>query len=101
MPTPSVMVRVRRARVSAIVAVVGLAASLASAATPPRTARCGAIDARYVPSCGAWFGTTGAPDLGTAERLAGRRADIFHEYKRFSSYSGAKAFPGAAAEAAI
>ena len=68
---------------------------------PPRTARCGNVNRYYVPSCGAWFGTTGAPDLATAERLAGRRADIFHEYKTLSSYSGGNPFPGAAAEAAI
>ena len=66
-----------------------------------KTARCGAINRIYVPSCGAWFGTTGAPDLAAAERLAGRRADIFHEYKTFASYAGANPFPGAAAEAAI
>jgi hypothetical protein len=75
--------------------------SSSGAPGPPRTARCGVVNRIYVPSCGAWFGTTGAPDLAAAERLAGRRADIFHEYETFASYAGAKPFPGSAAEAAI
>jgi hypothetical protein len=62
---------------------------------------CGAVDARYVPSCGAWFGATGAPNLAAAEFFAGRRADIFREYKTFASYARAAPFPGAAASAAI
>jgi len=102
MPTPPVTAEIPRTCVCAVIAVLGLAAApFSSAPTAGRPARCGAFDARYVPSCGAWFGTTGAPDLATAERLAGRRADIFHEYKRFASYAGARPFPGAAAEAAI
>ena len=102
MPTPPVSARSPRTWVCAVIVVLVLAAAPSpSAATAARTVRCGAINGRYVPSCGAWFGTTGAPDLATAERLAGRRADIFHEYKRFGSYWGAKPFPGAAAEAAI
>lgn len=105
LPTPSVMARLRRARIPAIIVVVGLAAVVAvvhsSAATPSKPARCGTTNRLYVPGCGAWFGTTGAPDLATAERLAGRRADIYHEYKTFASYAGTKPFPGPAADEAI
>jgi hypothetical protein len=72
-----------------------------SGRTSSKSSRCGGVSGLYVPSCGAWFGTTGAPDLAAAERFAGRRADIFHEYETFASYSGARPFPGAAAEAAI
>jgi hypothetical protein len=69
----------------------------------PRTAaaRCGAVSAKYVPSCGSWFGTTGTPDLATAEGIAGRTADLYHDYKDFSSYAGARRFPGRSAQAAI
>ena len=74
-----------------------------SPAIPAKRPRpsCGTVNARYVPRCGGWFGTTGAPDLATAESFAGRRADIFHEYMTFASYSGAKPFPGQSVEAAI
>jgi hypothetical protein len=101
------MDRLRRARFPAVIAVVGLtAAGLAavvhsSGATPVKPVRCGTTNRLYVPSCGAWFGTTGAPDLATAERLAGRRADIYHEYETFASYAGSRPFPGPAATAAI
>jgi hypothetical protein len=64
-------------------------------------AKCGRVSARYVPSCGSWFGTTGAPDLATAEAIAARRADIYHDYKDFSSYAGARPFPGRSAQATI
>jgi glycosyl hydrolase family 26 len=63
--------------------------------------QCGAVSVIYVPTCGAWFGTTGAPDLPTAEAIDGRTADIYHEYKTFASYAGTKPFPGATAQAAI
>ena len=102
MRTPPVTARAQCACACAVIALLGLAAvPLGSAATASRTKKCGAINRHYVPSCGAWFGTTGAPDLATAERFAGRRADIFHDYKRFGSYAGAKPFPGPDAEAAI
>lgn len=87
---------------------IGLAAAGQSAA-PAHAAkrghhsakRCGRVNAEYVPSCGAWFGTTGAPTLAAGEALAGRKADIFHEYKSFSSYAGSRSFPGRSAQAAI
>ena len=63
--------------------------------------KCGRVNAEYVPSCGGWFGTTGAPTLAAGEAIAGRRADIFHEYKSFASYAGSRSFPGRSAEAAI
>ncbi|HJU36727.1 MAG TPA: hypothetical protein VJ716_04835 [Gaiellaceae bacterium] len=65
------------------------------------TAKCGHVNAEYVPSCGSWFGTTGAPTLAAGEAIAGRKADIFHEYKSFSSYAGSSSFPGRSAQAAI
>jgi hypothetical protein len=68
---------------------------------PTASTDCGKVSATYVPSCGAWFGTTGAPDLATAEGVAGRTADIFRQYKTFASYAGTKPFPGDAAQAAI
>ena len=55
----------------------------------------------YVPSCGAWFGTTGTPDLTSAEGVAGRTADLFRQYKSFASYAGTSPFPGQTAQAAI
>lgn len=64
-------------------------------------AKCGRVNAEYVPSCGAWFGTTGAPTLAAGEAIAGRQSDIFHEYKTFSSYAGSRSFPGRSAEAAV
>jgi len=69
--------------------------------TRATAAKCGAVSAKYVPSCGSWFGTTGTPDLATAEALAGRKADIYHLYKYFWSYAGARPFPGRTAQAAI
>jgi len=95
--------------VSAAAAILSIPAFLSAGAhgvqpdRHPRTlaARCGAASAMYVPSCGSWFGTTGAPDLATAEAIAGRKADIYHEYKTFSSYAGARPFPGRSAQAAI
>ena len=76
--------------------------SVRAASHHPRfPAKCGAVSAKYVPRCGAWFGTTGAPDLATAEAIAGRGADIYHGYKNFSSYAGKFSFPGRQAQAAI
>jgi hypothetical protein len=101
------MARVQRARIHAAIVLVAAAAILllpspaASSKAPRKPVRCGSVNAHYVPRCGAWFGTTGAPDLATAERFEGRRADIFHEYARFYTYAGTKPFPGPAAEAAI
>jgi hypothetical protein len=63
--------------------------------------KCGHVSAEYVPSCGAWFGTTASPDLAASEAVAGRSADIYHGYKDFSSYAGTRPFPGRLAQAAI
>jgi hypothetical protein len=65
------------------------------------TPRCGAVSPIYVPACGAWFGTTRGPDLATAEAIADRTADIYHEYKTFANFAGTKPFPGRTAASAI
>lgn len=63
--------------------------------------KCGRVNAEYVPSCGAWFGTTAAPTLAAGEAIAGRKVDIYHDYKNFSSFAGSRSFPGRSAQAAI
>src|SRR5215831_15199961 len=80
-------------RLSAVAAILsipllvsaGVAHGVRAAQHPrAKAAKCGAVSAKYVPSCGAWFGTTGTPDLATAEAIAGRKSDIYHGYKDFS-----------------
>jgi hypothetical protein len=105
--TPRIPARLRRVRFSALIvaalfAAAGFAVAVpSSAAKRPKSVRCGKTSKLYVPSCGAWFGTTGAPDLAAAERLAGRPADIFHDYENFDSYAGSRPFPGPTESAAI